>query len=869
MDTPFVLSRDFVISSQLQPPAVVDYAWIANKVVLDKVTIAYKNLVLVNTRMFDPFGLDWIYNSLGSQLYLQNVTFVDAICSATAEDVLQTVRSLPNVPGFPPNSISILPTEHCVPALPGSPGNSAAAPGQLCFSHAVHFAQLYVTRDGVGSGTGTRSSYSVRMQNVTRVCKEYIDKRCLQEHQNATLCWDLQAAQLGVQHWSQPDSKSDSSPADGQLDKKVIAGIAVGCAAAAALLAAMGYYCLLKCWRTSQPEPLLVASSGASGSHHSNASRSVRGRGAPSMGDGNSFVAAHQSTSTVVHDSYWSMDPNCNDNAKAGKQQLLAENSGQRHQDIKLGVLLGAGSFGRVYKGRWQGSDVAIKVIHCLPQEVNHVLREAEILMGVQHEHIVRCFKCCVVQSDRQGALQPDRLDDRYSDQELSGAVDDPELNQLTQGPESQVWLVLELCSGGNLQDSNCEPKTRFDMGRLICRLHEVALGMEFLHAQGIMHGDLKAANVLLKNTIYGRYGQIAKLSDFGMANILTDGATHRSTGRMGTITHQAPEVLERGHVSPSADVYSFGIMMWELFTGTSAFKNLHYGAVVQRVVVGGQRPPIPQIAPEEYCLLMTRCWDACSHARPTFKQIAECLQLMLDSQDSSTLDLRRVSSGLQLFGSIRQDDVLQSAGSNDVTPVEVELRTALPWPAAASIPVPCPPAARSGSIYLGSPAEGRLSAAVSDVQYGSLGTEGFAANEYRAAGLSAGTVIDSSARLSSGPVLHEAGSYTGGSWPGQAAVLDTVAEPAAATVHCSSSAGSLARAPITVAGSPLGANVLFAGSVPSADRSQRGRIQEPGQLGVCQSMQDAQQQEQPQPRAPSRLPSLTPITPSVHVQDL
>jgi hypothetical protein len=46
---------------------------------------------------------------------------------------------------------------------------------------------------------------------------------------------------------------------------------------------------------------------------------------------------------------------------------------------------------------------------------------------------------------------------------------------------------------------------------------------------------------------------------------------------------------------------------VWELFTGTLAFKNLHYGAVVQRVVVAGQRPPIPEVAPEEYCLLMTR----------------------------------------------------------------------------------------------------------------------------------------------------------------------------------------------------------------------------------------------------------------------
>lgn len=49
------------------------------------------------------------------------------------------------------------------------------------------------------------------------------------------------------------------------------------------------------------------------------------------------------------------------------------------------------------------------------------------------------------------------------------------------------------------------------------------------------------------------------------------------------------------------------GAAVWELFTGTTAFKSLHYGAVVQRVVVKGQRPAIPPDAPEEYCLLMTR----------------------------------------------------------------------------------------------------------------------------------------------------------------------------------------------------------------------------------------------------------------------
>jgi hypothetical protein len=180
-------------------------------------------------RKFDLFGLDWILNSKGSQLSLQNVTLLDPLCIATAKDVLQVVGSLPNMPGVPPNSVSILPAEHCVPAFPEAPGDSAAAAGQFCFSQPVHFKQLHLRHDDVGSGTGSRASYVISMQNVTRVCKAHIDKRCLQEHHNTTFCWNLQAAHmLGVQHLSQQDSTGGSNTAGNHLDKGAIAGIAIG-----------------------------------------------------------------------------------------------------------------------------------------------------------------------------------------------------------------------------------------------------------------------------------------------------------------------------------------------------------------------------------------------------------------------------------------------------------------------------------------------------------------------------------------------------------------------------------------------------------------------------------------------------------------
>lgn len=71
----------------------------------------------------------------------------------------------------------------------------------------------------------------------------------------------------------------------------------------------------------------------------------------------------------------------------------------------------------------------------------------------------------------------------------------------------------------------------------------------------GVLAG-LQAGNVLLHNVTQSAYGQIAKISDFGLAAVLLDGATHRSTASLGTITHCAPEMLRSGHMSRAADVY-------------------------------------------------------------------------------------------------------------------------------------------------------------------------------------------------------------------------------------------------------------------------------------------------------------------------
>lgn len=92
-------------------------------------------------------------------------------------------------------------------------------------------------------------------------------------------------------------------------------------------------------------------------------------------------------------------------------------------------------------------------------------------------------------------------------------------------------------------------------------RLRDVACGMQYLHSRNVLHGDLKAANVLLSSNQLAPFGEVAKVSDFGLSRSLNNGQTHRSTRTVGTVSHMPPELLRVGKKSPAGDVYAFGVM--------------------------------------------------------------------------------------------------------------------------------------------------------------------------------------------------------------------------------------------------------------------------------------------------------------------
>jgi serine/threonine protein kinase len=144
---------------------------------------------------------------------------------------------------------------------------------------------------------------------------------------------------------------------------------------------------------------------------------------------------------------------------------------------------------------------------------------------------------------------------------------------------------------------------------------------------QNIVHSDLKARNVLLKGSSSDRRGFTAKVADFGLSLTLDVNDTHISNAWQGTMTHMAPETLLRGHISRASDAYAFGILLWELLTGQSAYSGTPRALLGHQITAGGLRPVFPPATMFEYQLLACRCWETDATIRPTFEQILEELK--------------------------------------------------------------------------------------------------------------------------------------------------------------------------------------------------------------------------------------------------
>jgi serine/threonine protein kinase len=264
---------------------------------------------------------------------------------------------------------------------------------------------------------------------------------------------------------------------------------------------------------------------------------------------------------------------------------------------IKFLEALGEGNFGKVYRSILWEKEVAVKVLkdefsnHDLAKELEN---EVSVLTRLRHPN-------CVL---------------------FIGYSRTP-----------QFSIVTEYMANGSLYSLIHSPSVRFTASQMIKITVEIALAMNYLHQHTpiILHRDLKTSNVLISES------WTAKVSDFGLAELR--GAL-RLPAQSGAVQWRAPEVTDTSFHAP-ADVFSFGMLMWELLTRKNPFDDPPVAPYeVHAMIREGKRPPMPTFDNGIQTSLIQRCWAQDPKDRPTFQAVLEYLKPLIDD-DLNVVQLR------------------------------------------------------------------------------------------------------------------------------------------------------------------------------------------------------------------------------------
>lgn len=275
---------------------------------------------------------------------------------------------------------------------------------------------------------------------------------------------------------------------------------------------------------------------------------------------------------------------------------------------------VGSGAMGHVYRATRDGgrSSVALKVMRgdLMNDEtlVNRLLQERALLTSMSHECLLKVFDLI--------------LESGY------------------------VAIAMEFAPGGDLRRLQAESQVLAADQALRIML-DVLWGVAYVHDNGIIHRDIKPANILL--TAEGR----PKLGDFGIAKMLTGSALTRATGIIGTPDYLAPEIVDSDQVGPEVDVYSAGVVLYELLAGRLPFVGSHPLAVL-RMHVECPPTPIPGLSASHWRLL-DRMLAKNPSSRPTAVEAAQEMELLLSSapaDDASARSTKRQLIEQRTFGS-------------------------------------------------------------------------------------------------------------------------------------------------------------------------------------------------------------------------
>ncbi|KAH7686654.1 Non-specific serine/threonine protein kinase protein [Dioscorea alata] len=264
---------------------------------------------------------------------------------------------------------------------------------------------------------------------------------------------------------------------------------------------------------------------------------------------------------------------------------------------------LGSGTYGAVFYGKWKGSDVAIKRLRpsCFNggesgegRLVSDFWKEARLLGQLHHPNVVALY----------------------------GVVSD--------GPVTNLATVTEYMVNGSLKQVLQRKDRTIDRRKRVIIAMDAAIGMEYLHEKNIVHFDLKSHNFLVNMKDPQR--PICKIGDLGLSKVKQ--RTLVSGGVRGTIPWMAPELIngKSNMVTDKVDVYSFGIVMWELLTSEEPYENMRSEDIIAGIIKGDLRPEIPSWCDPVWRSLMERCWSSDPSSRPAFSEVSKELRAIAAS---------------------------------------------------------------------------------------------------------------------------------------------------------------------------------------------------------------------------------------------
>ncbi|XP_050674682.1 leukocyte tyrosine kinase receptor [Leptidea sinapis] len=282
---------------------------------------------------------------------------------------------------------------------------------------------------------------------------------------------------------------------------------------------------------------------------------------------------------------------------------------------LKLIKALGQGAFGEVYQGLYKhqpGDTVEMPVaVKTLPelstgQAESDFLMEAAIMAKFNHPNIVHLIGVCFDRHPR--------------------------------------FIVLELLSGGDLKqflrDNRPKPDraSALTMKDLILCSLDICKGCKYLESQRFIHRDIASRNCLLTSRGPGR---VVKIADFGMARDIYRADYYRKGGKaMLPIKWMPPEAFMDGVFTIKTDIWSFGVLLWEVFSlGVMPYTGCSNREVMQ-LVSGGGRLDRPYGCPPEVYRLMCECWNPAPEHRPSFAQMFDRLQRFLQDPEITNAPL-------------------------------------------------------------------------------------------------------------------------------------------------------------------------------------------------------------------------------------